>query len=345
MNITKTLRYLLTASIIASSTLFIACEQKSDNNSQNKKSIVVATYPEYEWLYQIIGQNTDQFSVKLLMDSGVDAHSYEPTIQDIAAINKADLFIYNGGSSYKWVDRVLKLEAKEGRQTINLMESLEDEIQLLEGEPCDHDHAHGATCEHEHEHDASCEHEHGCEHHHAHEDEHIWLSLRNAIILCSVIEDAVSELTPTQSAELEANKQAYIAQLKALDERYTETAQKAGRDTLIIADRFPFVYLLHDYGIKHHAAFHGCSAETEASFETITKLSTLLKELKPHAILKVHGGMQKLAQTLITNSGQSDCQILDLYDFHTVPDANPASKHYLELMEKNRQAIEAALAP
>ncbi len=356
----KTYRKLMGAVLLASSMFFSACSPQSDKESQDKKSIVVTSYPEYDWLRQIIGNDSDQFKVKLLMDGGVDLHSYEPNIQDIAAISEADLFIYNGGSSYKWVDRVLKLKSKEGRKQINLMDALGNKVLVVEGEACSH--CQDEACEHEHDHDTcehhdhdTCEHhdhdtcEHHdhdtCEHHdheqvHMHEDEHIWLSLRNAIQLCEVIQQAVSELTPEQTEQLEANKQAYIAKLKELDTRYADTISKAQRDTVIIADRFPFIYLFSDYGLKHHAAFQGCSSETEASFETVTQLSNIVKELKPHVILTVKGGMTKLAHTLINNSGQSDCKTLELNDLHTA-----SEQSYIEVMEENLQVLEAALAP
>lgn len=332
----------IAAILFVGATILTACTPQSKEDSQDKKSIVVASYPEYDWLCQIIGKDSQPFTVKLLMDGGIDLHSYEPNIQDIAAINKADLFIYNGGSSYNWVKRVLNMEGQNQVKSINLMEQLSKQRRLIEGEPCNH--GHNETCEHEHH---NCEHEHcdhhehcGHEHEQVHEDEHIWLSLRHAIILCSVIEEALAELTPEQSEQLEANKQAYIAQLQALDARYTQTVQQAKRDSLIIADRFPFIYLFSDYGLKHHAAFQGCSSETEASFATVSQLSETAKQLQPKVILTVKGGMKKLAQTIISNSGQSNCQIMELNDLHT-----RSCSSYLDIMEENRQVLEAALAP
>ncbi len=334
----KTYRSIVTAILSVSAILLSACSPKSEDASQGKKNIVVASYPEYDWLCHILGTKAQAFNVKLLMDDGVDLHSYEPNIQDIAAISDADLFIYNGGSSYKWVDRVMKLKSKEGRQQINLMHALGDKVQVVEGEACSHC-CHDESCGHDHHHhNANCEHEQV--HDATHEDEHIWLSLRNAIQLCEVIEEAVSQADPAQAEQYEANKQAYIAQLKSLDAQYSDAVSKAQRDTIIIADRFPFIYLLSDYGIKHHAAFQGCSSETEASFETVTQLSSIVKDLSPKVILIVKGGMQKLAQTLILNSKQESCQIMELDDLHTASD-----RSYLDIMSDNLKVIQAALAP
>ncbi len=333
MNQSKTYRYLVALVLSVSTLLLSACGPKSSDTAQEKKNIVVASYPEYDWLLNILGTKADAFNIKLLMNGGVDLHSYEPNIQDIAAISDADLFIYNGGSSYEWVHRVLKLKSKEKRQAVNLMEALGNKLQMVEGESCGH-------CCHDHHGDHDHHHEHTHAHESTHEDEHIWLSLRNAIQLCEVIEEKLSELTPEQAEELETNKQAYIAKLKELDTRYANTVSKAQRDTLIIADRFPFIYLFSDYGLKHHAAFQGCASETEASFETVTQLSNITKELTPPVILTVKGGMTKLAQTLINNSGQSDCKVLELNDLHTA-----SEQGYIEVMAENLQVLEAALAP
>ncbi len=335
-----TFRYFASALLLVGACILSACNPKSDERAQGKISIVAASYPEYDWLCQIIGDKAEQFSIKLLMNDGIDLHSYEPNIQDIAAINEADLFIYNGGSSYKWVPRVLKMKSKKERKDINLMESLGNQVLEVEGDACGHDHH--SCCEHEHEHDCDHEHDAHCDHNHAqvHEDEHIWLSLRHAIQLCEVIEEAVSQLAPEQANQFEANKQSYIQQLQELDARYVAATSEPARDTVIIADRFPFIYLFSDYGLKHEAAFQGCSSETEASFETVSNLSQTVKALQPKIILTTKGGMKKLAQTIIHNSGQSQCQILELDDIHTAE-----TRSYLDIMSDNLKVIEAVLAP
>lgn len=334
MNKNKTYPYLLVALLMLGSIMLTACKPQSRSEQAAPLSIVVASYPEYDWLCQIIGKENSSVKVKLLMDGGVDLHSYEPNIQDIAAITEADLFIYNGGSSYKWVDRVLSLKANKDRKVLNLLESLSEQRELPQGESCHHEHE--TCCDHDHDHD----------HDHDVADEHIWLSLRNAVILSGVIEQELSALVPTQAAQFQANAQAYIAQLKALDARYASMVQQAGRDAIIIADRFPFSYMMQDYGIKYHAAFQGCSAETEASFETIRELTEDMRELSPKVILILKGGMRQLAQTLISNSAQTQCQILEMNDLHSVSPASRAQgEDYASIMEANLKVLEVALAP
>lgn len=323
-------KLLISGFIIFSTILLSACYSEN-STSKGKKNIVVASYPEYDWLCHILGENQNQYNITLLMNKGVDLHSYQPSIQDMAKIVEADLFLYNGGISYQWVDKVEKQVNKSDRQSLNLMESLSHHTPLLEGSQCTHEH------EHEHEH----------EHHHAEHDvdEHIWLSLRNAIILCNIIEEALSQLDPEYSHVYEANKKDYIAKLSELDTQFTDFVQSAPRNTLIIADRFPFLYLMRDYKLQYHAAFEGCSAETEASFETVAELTKLVTELSPPAIIILNGGMKKLAETILKNSDNTHCRILEVNAIHSAtPTSTQDSESYANIMETNLKVFKEALS-
>lgn len=327
------------ATLMVFCAVFLVACSPQDSGNQGKKNIVVASYPEYDWLCQILGEQQEQFNITLLMDKGVDLHSYQPSIKDMAQIAEADLFVYNGGVSYTWVNKVLKQSSNVNRTVINLVETLGDHVQTTTAtcshEHCTHAHAHA----HAHSHD--CDHDHEAEH----VDEHIWLSLRNAMSLCAVIEDAVSNMDPAHAEQYESNKGAYVNRLKEMDARFTAIVKSAPRDTIIVADRFPFLYLMEDYGIKYHAAFEGCSAETEASFETVTELVGLVNELKPHVILTLQGGMDKLAQTILSNSEHKDCQVMELNAIHTVtPEERAKGVDYASIMEGNLKVLETALA-
>ena len=343
--------------------------------------IVASSFHEYDWLTQVIGDQIDRFDITLLIDNGVDMHSYEPTVEDIATITDSDLFIYNGGESDTWAENILK--ANPDLNTINVVETLGDKVKnevLIDGmEAHDHDHDHDEAhdeehnhehdedCEedHHHEHDEDCEedhhHEHDedCEedHHHEHDedcedgscenevDEHIWLSLNNAMLVCDAFADELAEIDSTNADAYHTNTEAYIDQLKALDTKYTEVVETSPKDTIIVTDRFPFLYLANDYNINYYAAFVGCSAETEASFETIAFLSEKIKEYDVNNVIILEDGLENLANTVVANSGNSDIETLTLDSMQSITQEDiDAGTTYLSIMESNLNTLKLALA-
>ncbi len=336
------IKHILLFSLVLTTALFSSCKQKGD--SSDKINIVTVSFSEHDWLMNIIGDEADRFEVTRLIGENEDLHSFSPSVADIASIAGAQLLIHNGGSSDAWIGDVERQVGK--RSTVSLMKTLQASGAKSLGSACSHNHEH-------HHHDSSCQScatcSAGCTHdHHAAPanpnlsagDEHVWLSLNNAIIICERLEDELSALDPERAAIYEKNKQAYIASLKQLHERYAALFKEAKRDTVIIADRFPFRYMLHDYGIKHEAAFDGCSADTGASFDSVAQLSEKVKQLDAHTILILENGLHDFAQTIIKTSGQPNVSIETLHPLDPIED-NSAS--YYSLMEKNLQVILKAL--
>ena len=119
-----------------------ACSAPSLNN--DKLEIVTTIFPEYDWTREILGKNPANAEVTMLLDNGIDLHSYQPTAQDLIKISDCDLFIYVGGESDEWVERALEQSTNKDMVVINLLESLGDKVKEeevkegMEGE--DHDH-------------------------------------------------------------------------------------------------------------------------------------------------------------------------------------------------------------
>ena len=205
-----------------------------------------------------------------------------------------------------------------------------------------------AAAEHNHEHD---HHEAEGHHHHHHDDEeeveydeHVWLSLRNAKILCAEIAKVLCEKDPANSAAYKANLSAYADRLDALDAKYTAAVKAGSKKTILFGDRFPFRYFVEDYGLDYFAAFVGCSAETEASFETVIFLSKKVDELSLNAVLKIESGDGKIARTIVQNTKKKNAKVLTLDSIQstTLKQAN-AGTSYLSIMEDNLKVIEEAL--
>ena len=290
-------------------------------------SIVCSTFPSYDWVRQILGEDADGVSLTLLLDDGADLHNYQPTVADIAAIQGCDLFVYVGGESDGWAESILA--ASPQTHTLALLDWVDTrEEETVEGmEHDDHDDEEGD------DHDG-----------HAHEqDEHVWLSLRRAETLVSVLARELGALRPEASLRWQKNADAYIRQLQALDEQYTAVTQRAANKTLLFADRFPFRYLAEDYGLSYYAAFSGCSAETEASFETVLFLVGKLRELQLPAVLTIENADGALARTVIANAGM-DVPVLEMNSCQSVTAAQlAAGKTYLALMEGNLAVLAQAL--
>ncbi|MBR7071920.1 MAG: zinc ABC transporter substrate-binding protein [Clostridia bacterium] len=310
------------------------CGTPSTNG--DKLSIVTTIFPEYDWVKQIIGDKADQADVTMLLDNGVDLHSYQPTADDIIRISTCDMFIYVGGESDEWVEDVLKEATNKDMVIINLLEALGDDVkeeEVKEGMQED-EHEHGDDHEDEdHDHEGETGY-----------DEHVWLSLKNAAELCSYISSKLCEIDPDNKDAYKANTDAYIAKLNALDKQYKDAVGSAGTKTLLFGDRFPFRYLTDDYGLDYYAAFVGCSAESEASFETIMFLANKVDELGLKAILQIESADGKIARTVKDTTKAKDQTILTLDSMQSTTSAdvkNGAS--YLSIMEKNLEVLKNAL--
>lgn len=292
------------------------CDKKNDND--NKLKVVTTTFPIYDWVKEIL--KDEDVDVSLLQDNGVDLHSYEPTVDDIAKINNADVFMYVGGESDEWVESVL--ESNKNVRVVNLLEVLGDSVKLeeeLEG------------VEHDHEHDHEDEEEY---------DEHVWLSLRNAKKCVEAIKDVLCELDPTNMDRYKKNAEEYIEKLELLDQKYMEVVSNSKNNTLVFGDRFPFRYLVDDYNLNYYAAFVGCSTESEASFNTITFLAKKLDELGLTSILTIEGNNHKIAETIIKNTENKNQEILIL---NSMQGSILEGDTYLSIMEKNLEVLKKAL--
>lgn len=525
--------------------VFAAKAKKSD-----KLKVVTTIFPEYDWTREIIGDNASNVELTLLLGNGVDLHSYQPSIQDIAKISTADIFIYVGGESDGWVKDALKNATNKNMKVINLMETLGDKVKAeevkegMQAEEEEHEHHHheeeaeeaahhhhsvefkdsdvkdrtlsefngewtsayvyykdgaldeaikftseqepktdlaalrkcydqglktsidyinvkgsnvsftsngktteakyvyagyrivqyaagnrgvryffevkgkangcpkyigfndhmiaptkpehyhfyssnisiddmcaesdnwptyfpknyskdevskafagynpmahmSAAADHDHEHDHHHEAEEGHHHHHHDDedeveyDEHVWLSLRNAKRLSAEIANALCEKDTANATSYKANLSVFAAKLDALDAKYAAAVKAGSKKTILFGDRFPFRYLVDDYGLDYFAAFVGCSAETEASFETVIFLAKKVDELGLNSVLKIESGDGKIARTIIQNTKKKNARVLTLDSIQsTTAKQAMAGTTYLKIMEENLAVLTEAL--
>lgn len=319
---------------------------KSSESTNGKKLKVVTTiFPEYDWVMQILGDKADKADVTMLLDKGVDLHSYQPSTADISKISEADVFIYVGGESDEWVKDVLKQAKNKNLKVINLMDVIGDkakEEEVKEGMQAEDAHDHDKDKEHDEKHDQDKEHDHDKDE--PEYDEHVWLSLKNAKIFTKKISDVLSEVDKDNAKTYKANYKNYAEKLDELDKKYAEAVSSAKVKTLVFGDRFPFRYLVNDYGLDYYAAFVGCSAESEASFETITFLAKKIDELGLKHILTIEGKNHKIAKAVIENTKNKSQKILTLDSMQSTTSNDVKNgATYVGIMEKNLEVLKKAL--
>ena len=480
------------------------CQTKTGNNEDDDKklSIVTTIFPEYDWTKEILKEKVNDVDLSMLLDNGIDLHSYEPSTDDLVKVSNADLFIYVGGESDKWVAEALKNVTNKNMKVINLLDVLKDSIKTEESKPGmenEEGHNHGynhfddsdvkdrtlkdwegnwqsvypylldgtldsvmekkaesgektvkeykeyyekgyktdvsqitidatnntisftkdgitskATYEYKgykiydyksgnrgvryffeaingdekapkyvefSDHNigpTKAEHFHiyfgndsfdalskemdnwptyypfdktseevaddMLEHEEKEYDEHVWLSLKNAELLVNAIKEALQELDIDNKDLYETNADAYIEKLNALDKQYKDTVSKAKYKTVLFGDRFPFRYLIDDYGLDYYAAFAGCSAESEASFETISFLAKKVDELKLPCVLTIEGKNHDIAKTIVANTIDKDQKILTMDSMQATTSTDIENgTTYLSVMENNLKVLKEAL--
>lgn len=334
-------------------------EQNSiEKGNSNKISIVCTTFPQYDWVKNILGEEAERFNVTLLLDNGVDMHSYQPAVKDIATAGSSNLFIYVGGESDTWVEDALKEAKNKDLKAINLMETLGNSVkeeEVVEGMQEEREslgHSHEKSSKEKQEQTQKESHENSQEINGQKEaadeepeyDEHIWLFIRNAEIMVKNIEKAIEQLDSDNAKVYQTNAENYIKKLDTLDKQYANTIQNAKYKAILFGDRFPFRYMADDYDLKYYAAFAGCSAETMAGFETVTFLAKKADELRLPVILTIENSDGRIAEAVKSNTTKKNQKILAMNSLQSVTKEQIADGiTYLQVMQENLSVLSEAL--
>lgn len=313
------------AAFFALAAAMAATKNKKNAKKEPSLKIVSTIFPSYDWAREILGEKADEATLTLLLDSGTDLHSYQPSFKDISKIASADVFIYVGGESDNWVPDVLSSIKNPNLRTVNLLETLGSrakEEEIVEGMQSEEEESEESEL-----------------------DEHVWLSLKNAKTLVSAISEAIALCDSKNATLYKANAIVYEKRLSDLDKTFENALKECSKSTLVFADRFPFRYLVDDYSLSYYAAFAGCAAETEASFETVVFLSKKIDELSSNAVFQIESSDGKIAKTVIKNSQKNKNAtifVLDSMQSTTTKDAQNG-KTYLSVMKKNLEVLKEAL--
>ena len=280
----------------------------ADKKNDSTITIVTTVFPIYDFAKTVAG---DKAEVVLLLPAGAEAHSYEPTVQDVVKIQECDLFIHLGKGADPWTESIIADKGSNGK-VIAAMECVE-----LKKEQ----HIHEGHNEYEY-------------------DQHIWTSLRNSKKIVVNISSVLKEIDKENAEYYEKNAEDYAVQLDKLDKEFSLLTEKIDK-TVVFADRFPFRYFAEDYGIECFAAYPGCSAESEPSAATVAELIDTVKKENITTVYYTETSNGQLPDAVCEETGAKK---LLFHSCHTVTKKqfeNGAS--YLDLMKQNYKALEKLL--
>ena len=282
-----------------------------------KLKIITTNFPLYDFCRAIGGE---QVSVTMLIPPGSEAHTYEPTPQDVIAIRNCDAFFYIGGESDAWVEGILS-SMDQAFPAIALMQS---ELTLFAEETGkailaqDEDHEEGGAY-----------------------DEHIWTSPMNAKLMIERITEVLSVCDPDHNEGYFTAREEYLQKLDTLDAAFRDTIESGVHDTIIFADRFPFLYFVREYGLNYYAAFPGCAAEAEPSAAVVSSLIEKVREEDVPAVFYIELSNRKMADLV---SGEAGVKALQFHSCQNVTkDEFQNGVTYLSIMEQNLNNLKIAL--
>lgn len=330
----------LIAIIIVIAICFVMIKGGKKSESNKKIKVVVSNYASYDFLRAIIGDNND-IELTFLIGPGKDAHSYDPTAQDLVKIQEADLFVYVGGEMEQWSEKVLDSLERDNQEVICIADFVDtiEEKEVDGAEEEDHHHEE----DEEHEHDEEDDEEH--EHHHEEGafDEHVWTSPKNAIKMVNALEQAMEKIDGENAEKYKKNAENYINQINEVDQKIRAIVDNKVRNRLIFADKMPMQYFIDYYGLEVTAAFNGCSTETEPSAKTIAYIESVAKKEKIPVILYIELNDGKVAKTIADEIGNG-CEAMQIQTLHNVSlDDFNNGETWVSLMNRNLDVLRKAL--
>jgi zinc transport system substrate-binding protein len=328
-NFKSNIKAILAAVVVAAILMGAFFLAKMLTHPRDYTKIIASNFAAYDLVRAVMGEGN---RVTLLVEPGKDLHTYEPTPDDIKAIESADLFIYVGGESEEWVKKLTGEEQGYNERYLRLADyvGLRPEPKTLEEQEEQKQDQEGNY--------QSNYYQYGSEQNY---DEHIWTSITNSITMTHVIADRLSILYPENRDKYYDNSQKYTDTLNDIDQQFRRAVMYATKKSLIFADRFPFQYMALDYGINYYAAFPGCSDQTEASSQTIATLIEKAKEEDIKVVLKTEMSSDKLAQAVASEVG---AKVLELNAAHNISRQDfDSGVTYADIMTKNLAVIKEAL--
>ena len=319
--------FFLIFALIFCVTLTISCEKKKNDAQQqqapqSKVNVVATIFPLYDFAKATAKEHAN---IAMLILPGASIHSFEPSPADIKNIQSADMFLYIGGENDAWVERILSTLDTSKMKIVRLF----DYIKLYEEEEIDHNHRHN----HKHKEKGEIKIEY---------DEHIWTSPKNAALMLEAIAKAFCEIDSSNCESYGKNSESYISQIAELSSELSQITNSAKRKKIVVADRFPFLYLTKEYELDYVAAFSGCSDQADASAATIAFLIKAIKKDKIPYVYHVELSNKNTAKTVAEQTGS---KMLLLHSYHNISKQDfESGATYLDLFKQNVENLKIGLS-
>ncbi len=318
--------------------LFISCSNVNNKKNDGKIKVVTTIFPIYDFTKNIAGDNVN---LQMIIKPGIEIHSFNSTPADIIDIQNADVFIYIGGESEAWAEKIISSMDTNGKKIVKLMDYvtvLDEEI--VEGMEHDAEHDHEEEANHQ-EHAAEDEHVNEAHTHEGVYDEHIWTAPKNAVLMVNAITKTLSEIDADNADLYKSNADKYNQELALLDNEIREAVNSSKRKNIVFGDRFPFRYLADEYNLEYRAPFTGCSSQMDASPKTIAYLINYIKDNNIPYLYYIELSNEKIANTLAEQTGVSKLKL------HSVQNVSKeefdSGATYLSIMRDNLESLKKGL--
>ena len=324
----------LLSALLALCILLSLCSCTTAGKQDESKSLklLCTLFPQYDWLRSITA-GVEGVEVSLIIANGTDPHSYQPTAADIMNISNCDILVYVGGDSDTWVKKAIERSKNQNINAIALTELAGIELHNISSASHTHeDHSHA---DHSHE-----------GHSHSALDEHLYLSLDNACVAVSALANALCKADPDNRDIYLKNSMEYVLKLSNISESFRADVEKIPENErfILFADRFPFVYLLSDYGIHYSAAFEGCTTDVDADFDTVIRLIHEADEHNVNYIAVTESSDKALANTIISSTKSKNQKIATLNSLQSITKSQiEGGATYISIMEENIDQVKTAL--
>ena len=309
--------------IVVMVTIVAVFKTETTIKNPDKIQIVATLFPQYDFAKHIVG---DKAEVKLLLNSGIETHNYEPTAKDmITILDDGDVFLYTGTMLEPWTESIIKnLEETDCKivdisQNINLITIEDFEEKHLNSEIINEEHGHE-----EHKHEEIY-------------DEHIWLSPTNAIIMIDNILENICNIDSENADYYKENAEEYKKQILEIDNEYKNLVQTATRQEIAVGGEFAYSYLVEEYGINFVSVYNNCG---EGEDPSIAKVKSVIDYINNHKIPVVY--YEELSEGTVAKmiAEETETEPLVLYSIHN---GDTQKDTYVSLMEKNLENLRKGL--
>jgi len=316
--------YSLAAAVLVLATLALLFVRPTQNNTDTPVfSVVASNFASYDFLRAIIGDDSE-VKLTFLLGPGKDAHSFDPSPQDVVTIADADLFVYIGGEMEQWTDRVLASTPPKGKSM-----KISDFVATAPEKPIDDMQEDEEEYGHEHEAEGAF-------------DEHIWTSPANAVAMLEALGEQLCEVRPAKCEAYRQNVARYRDQIQQVDAQISAVVAARTRGRLVFADKMPMQYFIDYYGLQVSAAFDGCSSDSEPSAKTIAALEDRIRSERIPVVLYIELNPGRVAQLIASDVG--NCTPLQIQTLHNVSREDfENGETWVSLMSRNVEVLRQAL--